>query len=230
MSTQVIPQLVDRRFGYGTGALSPDCSQFLLSMPKNASSYLLHWTGRHGWNTAIIGDECSWDRVQEMIVVLRDPLGRWVSGISQYINTYILNVEGPNGPVYDTENKTLYDYSMTADHWIDNYNQNVERIIFDLISRFDDHTWPQCELFENLLPGVQRRYFYLDSEFDATIGQYLNFRPYDNINRNQGTSNKNIQKLQEFFQHRLNIRPELKQRVRNAYARDYELIKQVFNQ
>ena len=229
MSVQTIPQLLNRQFGYGVGSLSPDCSQFLLSMPKNASSYLLDWAGRHGWDTAIVGDNCAWDRVTEMIVVLRDPLERWISGIAQYLNTYILNVEGPNGPIYGVENMTEHDYPISASTWIDGYNQNTERLIFDLISRFDDHTWPQCELFENLLPGVQRKYFYLDQDFDTTIGQYLNFEPHNNLDRNHGGSNQNIQKLQEFFQHRLNIRPELAQRVRKAYARDYELIKQVFN-
>lgn len=226
----MIVQLNNRGFGYGTGLLSTDCSRFLLNMPKNASSYLLDWAGRNGWTMATVGDDCSWDQVHEMIVVLRDPLDRWISGISQYLNTYILSVFGPNGPIYDHKEITVHDNSLTADEWIQQYNQSTERLIFDLISRFDDHTWPQCELFENLLPSVPRKFFYLDNNFDTTISTYLNFKPESDLDRNHSGLNQNIKKLQEFFKHRLNIRPELEHRVRKAYARDYELIKQVFNQ
>jgi hypothetical protein len=198
-------------------------------MPKNASSYLLDWAGRHDWSMATVGDACNWDQVQEMIVVLRDPLDRWISGIAQYLNTYILSVFGPNGPIYNDNELTSHDNSLTADEWIQQYNQSTERLIFDLISRFDDHTWPQCELFENLLPGVTRKYFYLDKNFDAMISTYLNFEAASDLDRNHSGSNQNIKKLQEFFKHRLNTRPELEQRVIKAYARDYAIIKQVFN-
>ena len=226
----MITQLVNRGFGYGTGSLSPDCSQFVLNMPKNASSYMLDWAGRHDWTMATVGDSCDWHQVQEMIVVLRDPLNRWISGIAQYLNTYILSVVGPNGPVYNISDATPYDKQLTAEDWIGQYNQATERVIFDLISRFDDHTWPQCELFEHILPNVSRKYFYLDSNFNTAISAYLNFEPYVDLDRNQSDASQDIQKLQEFFKHRLNTRPELKQRVIKAYARDYEIIKQVFNQ
>ncbi len=225
----MIAQLSNRGFGYGTGSLNPVCSKFIVNMPKNASSYLLDWAGRHDWSMATVGDNCNWDQVQEMIVILRDPLDRWISGMAQYLNTYILSVFGPNGPIYNDNELTPHDNSLTADEWIQQYNQSTERLVFDLISRFDDHTWPQCELFENLLPGVSRKYFYLDKNFDAMISTYLNFEPASDLDRNHSGSNQNIKKLQEFFKHRLNIRPELEQRVIKAYARDYELIKQVFN-
>ena len=226
----MIAQLASRGYGYGSGILSPDHDRFLVNIPKNASSYMLDWAGRHGWTMATVGDSCNWDQVQEMIVVLRNPLDRWISGIAQYLNTYILNVVGPNGPVYNISDLTAYDKKLTAEDWIEQYNQATERIVFDLISRFDDHTWPQCELFENLLPNVKRKYFYLDRDFDATISTYLNFEPYVDLDRNQNDANQDIQKLQEFFKHRLNTRPELRERVQKSYACDYEIIKQVFNQ
>lgn len=191
---------------------------------------MLDWAGRHDWTMATVGDSCDWHQVQEMIVVLRDPLNRWISGIAQYLNTYILSVVGPNGPVYNISDATPYDKQLTAEDWIGQYNQATERVIFDLISRFDDHTWPQCELFEHILPNVSRKYFYLDSNFNTAISAYLNFEPYVDLDRNQSDASQDIQKLQEFFKHRLNTRPELKQRVIKAYARDYEIIKQVFNQ
>ena len=226
----MIEQLARRGYGYGSGMLSPDCSKFIVSMPKNASSYMVDWASRHRWSSAVVGDSCDWHLIQEMIVILRDPVDRWISGMAQYLNTYILSVVGPNGPIYNASDATVYDKKLTAEDWISQYNQLTERIIFDQISRFDDHTWPQCELFESILPAVTRKYFYLDKDFDQTISAYLNFAPYNDLDQNSKHANQNIKKLHEFFQHRLNIRPELKQRVIDAYAQDYKIIKQVFNQ
>ena len=52
----MIPQLVDRGFGYGSGTLSPDLSQFIVNIPKNASSYMLDWARRHQWMTTVADD------------------------------------------------------------------------------------------------------------------------------------------------------------------------------
>jgi hypothetical protein len=165
-----------------------------------------------------------------MIVVLRDPVERWISGIAQYINTYILSVEGPNGPIYNVQDMTQYDSPMSAEEWIQNYNQNTERLLFDIITRFDDHVWPQHELFENLLPTVTRKFFYLNSNFDSKISQYLGFAPVTTLDRNRGNAQTNIAKLQDFFRSRLSVRPELQQRIKDAYFQDYKLIREIFNE
>ena len=52
----MIPQLVDRGFGYGSGTLSPNLSQFIVNIPKNASSYMLDWARRHQWMTTVADD------------------------------------------------------------------------------------------------------------------------------------------------------------------------------
>jgi len=226
----VIEQLSNRGFGYGAGSLSPDCSKFIINIPKNASSYMLDWAGRHGWTSGIAGDNCSWHLVKEMIVVLRDPLDRWYSGIAQYLNTYILSVQGPNGPIFPNDPCTEFDKTMTANEFIANYNQVVERLIFDQINRFDDHVWPQVEFFSNILPDVPRKYFWLDSNFNENISNYLQFARLNNLDTNSGTNNINMITLQKFFKQRLSIRPEIQARVQKAYAQDYALIKTIFNQ
>ena len=218
----MIPQLVDRGFGYGSGTLSPDLSQFIVNIPKNASSYMLDWARRHQWITTVADDHS--DTITEMIVILRDPLDRWVSGIVQYLNTYILSVQGPNGPVFPDEPYSPYNWPMNAVQWIDGYNQTTERLIFDVVNRFDDHVWPQHEFFENLLPLVKRKYFLLDRNFDAAIADYLGFAPYLDLDSNSASNNANMRLLQKFFVDRLQERPDLAQRVIKAYAKDYELI------
>lgn len=222
----MIEQLQKRGYGYGTGFLSPGCAQFVVSIPKNASSYILDWCGHHGWTNAIVGDACDWNRVEEVIVVLRDPLQRWISGIGQYITSYILNVTG----VYDwSTGPGPNDQFITGDEFIANYNPVVERMLFDNLDRHDDHVWPQIEFFENVLPSIPRKYFYIDQDFNTKFSKYLNFKHIDGLDSNQGDSNPHTEKVQQFIKSRLNIRPELKQRVIDAYARDYKLIEEVFN-
>jgi hypothetical protein len=218
----MIPQLVDRGFGYGSGTVSPELSQFIVNIPKNASSYMLDWARRHQWMTTVADDHS--DTITEMIVILRDPLDRWVSGIVQYLNTYILSVQGPNGPVFPDEPYSPHNWPMDAVQWIDGYNQTTERLIFDVVNRFDDHVWPQHEFVENLLPAVKRKYFLLDHNFDAAIADYLGFAPYPDLDSNSAGNNANMRLLQKFFVDRLQQRPDLAQRVIKAYAKDYELI------
>ena len=220
----MIAQLASRGYGYGSGILSPDHDRFLVNIPKNASSYMLDWANRHGWTGAVVVDS---NDIKEIIVCVRDPVQRWISGVGQYLTSYVLNVTGvyswETGPGPD-------DQQISGDDFVANYNQVVERLLFDNLSRLDDHVWPQIEFFENLLPAVPRKFFYIDQDFDQRIGEYLGFSPADNLDRNRADSNPDTHKIQTFIRRRLNTRPELEQRVIKAYARDYELIKQVFNQ
>ena len=221
----MIEQLASRGYGYGSGVLSPTRNQFLVNIPKNASSYMLDWANRYGWIGAVI-DNANSGQIQEMIVCVRDPLQRWISGVGQYLTGYVLNVTGAysweTGPGPD-------DQQISGDDFIADYNQVVERLLFDNLARLDDHVWPQIEFFENLLPTVPRKFFYIDQDFDQHISKYLGFSLIHNLDRNRSDTNPDTHKIQTFIRHRLNTRPELEQRVIKAYARDYELIKQVFN-
>jgi hypothetical protein len=214
--------LARRGYGYGSGMLSPDCQQFIVSIPKNASSLLVDWTTKNSWTSAIVGDSCSWHNCQEFIVVLRDPLDRWISGVAQYITSYILNITGAysqkTGPGPN-------DQQISADQFISEYNTVVERLLFDQLSTLDDHVWPQTDFFVDLMPGVTRTYFYIDSGFEVNIGKYLKFQPLTDLDHNKGSDNTETKKIIDFIKLRLNTRPELVNRVLSAYAQDHEFIK-----
>jgi hypothetical protein len=201
--------------------LSPDCTKFVISIPKNASSYLVDWSTRNGWSSATVGDTCDWHLVQEIIVFLRDPVQRWVSGISQYISGHVLNVSNAytsaDGPGPD-------DQFMSADEFIKNYNSVAERLLFDQLSELDDHVWPQIR-FLDVLPSIPRIHFVIDTNFTDRVSQYLKFDPQAGLDYNRGDSNPDVAKLQQFFQLRLNSRPELIERVKLRYQQDYEYIK-----
>lgn len=221
----MIPALCNRGFGYGSGIVDPDNEIFIVNIPKNASSYVLSWAQCHGWRATLAEHAGT---VKEMVVLLRDPVQRWISGMAQYVNTYILSVRGPNGPVFPDEAITKHDYTMDADMFIKQYTDLTERLIFDNASRLDDHVWPQREIVQDLLPGVTRRYFRVDHELNSKLAQHLGWRMIDNLDHNAGHNNPNIKMLQEFFQQRLRDRPELQTRLVRHYAHDYDLLSRAF--
>jgi len=205
--------------------LSVDCSQFAVSIPKNASSFMVDWTGRYGWTSATVGDACDWHRVQEVVVLLRDPLSRWISGVAQYLSGHVLNVSN----AYTSDHGPgLEDQQMSADNFIKNYNPVVERLIFDQLNELDDHVWPQTRFF-NILPNVPKKHFVINNELTQKLSQYLGFEIVDDLDINQGSADPEVEKLQSFFQLRLNTRPELIERVKYRYQQDYEYIKNHVN-
>ena len=223
----MIRQLADRGYGYGSGILSPAHDRFIVNIPKNASSYLLDWANHHRWRAGKINYVNDPHKLQELIVVLRDPMQRWISGISQYLTGYVLNITG----VYNQDlGPGPDDQQISADTFIEDYNQVVERLLFDNLSRFDDHVWPQCEFFQDLMPHIPRKFFYIDQNFDSNISDHLGFTPMPGLDRNPGNTNPDTNKIQQFIRARLNTRPELQERVHRAYAQDYKMIQQVFNQ
>lgn len=209
--------------------ISSDNQRFLLNMPKNASSYTAAWGASLGWtaiNCQHLPSEC-----QEICVILRDPVDRWISGMAQYLNTYVLHVRSDRGPWFPTDPyDPKLDQKITGQQFVEHYNMLTERIIFDQVNRFDDHVWPQAELCADVCVGRPRRYIMMDQAFDQNISQYFGAQPVPDLYRNSGSHNPDQHRLQEFLRDRLAQRPELRERVIRAYADDYALIERVQNE
>ena len=186
---------------------------------------MVDWAGRHSWTSATVGDDCDWHRVQEVIVLLRDPLTRWISGVAQYLSGHVLNVSNAytsdDGPGSD-------DQQMSADDFINNYNPVVERLVFDQLTELDDHVWPQTR-FLDILPTVPKKHFVINKELTQQLSQYLGFKIVNDLDINQGSADPEVEKLQRFFQLRLNTRPELIERIKYHYQQDYQYIKNYVN-
>jgi hypothetical protein len=195
---------------------------FIVNIPKNASSFIADWTGRFGWRASLAPHHEN--RIAEMIVILRDPLQRWISGISQYLNGYVLHAKS----AYDTNTgPDLEDQYLDATSFINKYNSIVERMLFDNLDRHDDHVWPQNEIINGVLPDKRKVYFYLDDTLEQKLCQHLGITLVHDIDRNQGKDTPDQKILQTFFQDRLREKPALKQIVIDRYKKDYELINQV---
>jgi hypothetical protein len=178
----------------------------------------LDWTTRNGWAAGQAQNQ----KFNQLIVVFRDPVERWISGVGQYLTSYVLNVTG----AYSWETGPgPNDQQISADQFISEYTTVVERLLFDQLSILDDHVWPQTDFFVNLKPEVPRIYIYLDQNFEKKIGNFLKISHINGLDCNKGSDNSETKKIIDFIKQRLNTRPELVDRIKSAYANDYAFIK-----
>jgi len=203
--------------GYGSGFLSPGNQYFYVNISKNASSYMVDTLTRQGWTAARFGyDDCDYRAVKKLLIVLRDPVDRWCSGVSQYLVTKILNYIGPNTYHNSDYCDTINDEPITA--------SLIERFIFDNLDMLDDHVWAQHEFYENILPNVPRCYIVLDKNFKRNLNVF-GIETFDDADRNDSRHHRDKAILTDFFRRRLEHNPSLLDRVKLTYARDYEIIK-----
>lgn len=215
--------LANKGFTYGSGLISPDRTRFIVNIPKNASSYLLSWSQQNGWS---VGSAIDFSQtIKELIVVLRDPEQRWVSGFAQYVSGNILHAKR----FYSTATGPGKDFQyMSSQEFIENYNPLTERLVFDNLELFDDHVWPQQYFFKDLLPMVSRKYFYIDNKFNQDIQAYLNFsNPTSDLDCNDSNNDVDKKLIKQFIHSRLNQVTELRTTINQAYADDYQLIEQI---
>src|SRR5574343_507008 len=71
----------------GEGMVSPDGQYFYLNIPKNSSSFVKKCLESVDWQYSNIRDYPD----AKVIVALRDPESRWISGIFEYLLMYHIN-------------------------------------------------------------------------------------------------------------------------------------------
>ena len=202
--------LEDRGFIYGGGQVSPDHRKFILFIPKNASTTIGKWTYQYGWRANVVGHEnIDWNRLKEMIIIIRDPRDRWISGMYQYLKSYILSCP----------------HVIGAEKFISLYNDLTERLLMDLLCRFDDHVWPQHEYFDDLLPEIPKKFFMFDSNLMKRLSDYLDI-PEPDIWCNQTKNDPEVVCIKDFLEQRLDKNIFLKNRLLEVYAKDYSIINQ----
>lgn len=186
-----------------------DLKQCYINIPKNASSFLREVFKDSGWKHMHHGMNMD---INNHIIVLRDPIERWLTGIAQHITTNIL---GEN---------------FGSTHYIDLDNELVQKLIFDQIV-FDDHTEQQSWFLEpfKLDHAV---FFYCDSTLGKTLDSYfqtlganfdLGARPFVNVSKDQ-FDNSN---LVEHFTKLVYNNKKYYDRLKSYFIRDYDLISSV---
>jgi hypothetical protein len=215
----------NKGFTYGSGLISSDHTRFIVNIPKNASSYLLNWSQANQW-TAVNANHFA-QTLQEIIVVLRDPTERWISGVAQYLSGNILHAKR----FYSIDTGPGKDFQyVSASEFIKNYNYLTERLLFDNLELFDDHVWPQQTFFKELLPDIPRRYFYINADFDNQLQNYLGWKSATpELDRNDSNNDSDKKLIKQFLRDRLIQVSELQKTVLDAYVEDYKLIEQIKN-
>jgi hypothetical protein len=194
-------ELIKRGHVIGSGMISPDKKYFYLNIPKNASTFTTNLLKANDWSHWNLSNR----DFENVIVVLRNPIDRWISGIATYLCSYIL---GEN---------------YGSDHFINDYNEATERLIFDNVI-FDDHTTPQIK-FISEIPGTSKRIFITPQNdnlvklLNTTLGCKL-IVP-DNIFNNSAETNYDIKQISNFIRSRLTLEKRVK--ITNAYREDFQL-------
>ena len=193
--------------GFTPGIMLSQGDLAYIPIPKNASSCISFLLASSGWaseeylNTDISN--------KKFIVVLRDPLERWLSGITQYLCSFIV-AQG-----------------YTAEYIMGAWNNITDAIVFDQC-RFDDHSEKQVYYLEHV--PLENCVWFRCVDAGISIKEFLDDHGLDlNINvatpRNRTIDNLQQKLLTDFIKSRLDDRKI--QQIRQVYREDYELIERV---
>lgn len=221
------------RFDHG-GFRHPDTAHlsFYCMIPKNASSWTSHLLSHNQWIEGPITDSGK-SVADELIVILRDPVERWIAGIAQYLHSDVLYTHWYDRNQYVDSYRGTYipgkpNYEgnpISGLEFVNNYNELTERLLFEQVA-FDDHTHNQS-WFVNYFKTKSTTWFYLNDEFEQ---QFLNHYPDYHFelpevpDRNRGNDNADVKIITEFLTDRIREKPYLRNNLQRYYQEDYKMI------
>jgi hypothetical protein len=193
--------VIARGYKPGSGMISTT-GIFYLNIPKNASTYLTNLFLANGWQHSDVNNK----NIVRSIVVLRDPVERWISGFATYAASWLL------GSGYG------------SDHFRDDYNQLTERMIFDQIV-FDDHTTEQVKYISQLSMPIT--YFKLNHSLGLNLETFLDSKLGLNnpIAANVSDDNYDTKMIAKHMRYCIEQDPMLRAKLIHRYQADYNLIR-----
>jgi len=187
---------------YGQGSFCKDRKIFAIDIPKNASSAGKHFYNKNNFVEANFTDKDV--NPEKFIVIMRDPVQRWVSGVTEYLAGEYGNLKFTNVSDY-INNKLLIE------------------LIFDQLV-FDAHTFPQIAFLEDL-KMEKIDFYYHDNDVYNKIAYYNQFDTH--IKKSNGKSNSTdklyvynriLEELQD---------PDKLKKVQRMYYCDYKLFDEI---
>lgn len=202
----------------GEGMASPDERWFYLNIPKNSSSSIKKTLTELGWKFGAAGDFP--DSVK--IIVMRDPISRWVSGMSEYLMMYHQDIVDSIVSPMDYDCLPILGEKLGLS------------LLFDRMT-FDDHTERQA-VFLNGINTAESRWFLIDQDFDQKFIGFLheigyhNAVPYDenSAERDSYESHKK-RKLQDLLKYIIDSNQFYRYNLEKWFWPDYELIESNIN-
>ena len=192
--------------GFAPGGMFVKDNLVYIPIPKNSSSYIGQLLLKNNWN---VGNFLTTDLTnKQLIILLRDPIDRWISGMAEYLCSSLLK----NG--------------MTSDDIIKNWNNIVQDLVFDQVI-FDDHTEKQVYFIQSI-PIENCVFFNSTKRPEQAVKQYLTTHDVNLnidmvIDRNQTQGNKYKEPLVNFLRDQLAQNPSLTNKLMNTYREDYTL-------
>jgi hypothetical protein len=147
---------------FGEGLVSPDQQFFSLKIPKNASSFLVKNLVELDWEHANIED---WPE-SNLLVVLRDPIDRWISGMVEYLFLYHEPTISQLSAPFNYEFLPLLGERLGLS------------LLFERMS-FDDHTERQCSFLQNVSLS-KITWFRFDEGLKTNLSNFLTLQGYKN--------------------------------------------------
>lgn len=186
---------------YGECMSHADSDLMYIHIPKNASSWTKPNLLDFGWEFY----NYHHDHLNKLaIVVLRDPVERWLSGIAEYM--------------------TLYHPSFEFK------DQETVELVFDRIT-FDDHTECQVKFIDGL--DTDRCIFLrcdtnYRSNFSKLIREYFGDNKYDRYEyQHVSEDSKDRKYFKQIFKNLIDKNPTYLQKVQDHFKVDYDLINTV---
>ena len=180
-----------------------DTNLMYVNIPKNASSWTKPNLRDWGWENFNYHTDNLYHK--HALIVLRDPIQRWLSGISEYITLYHKDIEI-------------------------NFNPSFFDIIFDRIA-FDDHTDRQI-LFLQELDLQNCTFFWCNKRYRELFSIFLNnngmpntYNRYQYQNVSEDSKEKKL--LKETFSTTLFANSKYLNNLKEYFSEDYQLIKSV---
>ena len=172
-------------------------------IPKNASSWTKPNLRDWGWEFFNYHTDLLY---KDALVVLRDPVDRWLSGIAEYF--------------------ALYHPHMSTGH----FTQSVIDLVFDRVT-FDDHTEKQIKFLQGLNTD-HCTFMMCDKNYRKNFSDFIKTHcgdnKYDRYDYQHVSENSPTRKqFKMLFNEAINDQPKYLQRIQDYFEEDYRLIEQV---
>ena len=178
-----------------------DSPYMYVHVPKNASSWTKPNLQDYGWEFYNYKTD---NLNKHALIVLRDPVDRWISGIAEFLTLY--------HPTFSLDSSELID------------------IIFDRIT-FDDHTERQVYFLEGI-DTKSATFFWCDENyrknFSNFISEHYGPNKYDRYDYQHVSENSpERKKFKKIFSDHISKNSKYLDRIRDHFHQDYNLINKV---
>jgi hypothetical protein len=199
---------------FGEGMLSPGGEHFFINIPKNASCSIKETLTNLNWEFGNISDYPE----AKVIVAVRDPVQRWISGISEYLMMY-----------YPYELAQIVDQKFNC---LPLLSQRLAlSILFNKIT-FDDHTERQA-MFLRKIKFNRCTWLKVDENLNKNLANLLTEIGYPivessivnvNVNDDDSSIKKNLKDLIKLIVEKDDSKH---QKLKEWFWCDYQLMEQI---